>query len=176
MAAQKALEAPEQADSTAASTDPLAKPLASAADLPSNILLESCSTGPSMTLSPDLWLNQDPDSPDTYLDMFWIDAFETNGDIYVFGKVAPFSCSGPRHPPLSPSKDFTTAVLQVQIKAPPGESSSQSKFVSCCVVVKNVMRSMFVLPRATDEVDEHGNPRRCGLAEVTCPLLSRVES
>lgn len=38
--------------------------------------------------------------------------------------------------------------------------SGASQYASCCVVTKNVNRSMFVLPRKTGEVDDDGKPKR----------------
>ena len=47
--------------------------------------------------------------------MFWLDAYEKRGTVYLFGKV----------------------------KA----DKNASGYVSCCLVVKNNRRSMFVLPK-----------------------------
>ncbi|KAJ3091647.1 DNA-directed DNA polymerase alpha catalytic subunit pol1 [Quaeritorhiza haematococci] len=55
----------------------------------------------------------DSDDPNT-LTMFWFDAYETNGIVYLFGKV---------------------------------HNRRENKYLSCCLVVKGVMRNVFLLPR-----------------------------
>eukprot|EP00842_Homolaphlyctis_polyrhiza_P002819 jgi/Hompol1/3538/HPOL_006595-RA len=53
---------------------------------------------------------------DGSLSMFWFDAHEKNGTVYLFGKV------------FQPSQD---------------------KYASCCLIVKNIQRNLFILPRPT---------------------------
>jgi len=60
-----------------------------------------------------------------YLDMFWMDVAERNGDILVFGKVP------------------------VENTAPNGKTTI-THYVSCCATVKNNVRNLFVLPRKKD--------------------------
>ena len=55
-----------------------------------------------------------------YLDMFWMDIAERNGDVLVFGKV-----------PVEQTVNGKTSV----------------SYVSCCATVKNIVRNLFVLPR-----------------------------
>jgi DNA polymerase alpha subunit A len=72
---------------------------------------------------------EDPTAPEkcNYLDFFWLDAYEhydQPGKIYLFGKVK-----------VEDTKANVT--------------SADPKFVSCCVVVNDVQRNLFVLPRET---------------------------
>ena len=60
----------------------------------------------------------------TSLRMFWLDAYEKRGTVYLFGKVRA------------------------------DKSNPSAGFVSCCLVVKNNMRSMFVLPRVDPDTGE----------------------
>ena len=76
---------------------------------------------------------------------YWIDAKEERGTVYLFGKV------------------------QVHGDQAAGSSStgaSEPQYTSCCVVVKNINRSMFVLPKLTGENDDEGNPKRYGMVGV----------
>lgn len=77
-----------------------------------------------------------------YVNMFWLDAAENNGIVYLFGKV-----------PLIP-----------EAGAP---ASAPRKFVSCCVAVHGSERNLFVLPRLVpDTFKEDGTPARLGMADV----------
>ena len=67
-----------------------------------------------------------------YVDMFWIDAVENNGQIYLFGKVKIKSESDKR-------------------KKNSSSMSPSETYVSCCAIVQNNLRSLFVLPRITDD-------------------------
>lgn len=98
-----------------------------------------------------------------YVNMFWLDACENNGVIYLFGKVpltndapAPASAStGAGKPALSaPDKKFTTT------------NNSTTTYVSCCVAVYGAERNLFVLPRTTGGFKADGSPVRAGMAEV----------
>uniref|UniRef100_A0A7S2UH04 DNA polymerase n=1 Tax=Attheya septentrionalis TaxID=420275 RepID=A0A7S2UH04_9STRA len=71
----------------------------------------------------------DEETNEKYTDMFWIDACEKNGVVYLYGKVEVVHNSG---------KD---------------NKKPQSSFVSCCVVVRNNLRSLFVLPRRKNGSD-----------------------
>jgi len=62
-----------------------------------------------------------------YVDLFWLDIQEKNGNILLFGKV-----EAPR--PIDAS----------------GQDLSK-QFISCCAVVKNNQRSLFVLPRLKED-------------------------
>ena len=66
------------------------------------------------------------DKGESYIRMFWLDAFAKAGVVYLFGKV----------------------------HYPPKSGEGKGSYVSCCVTVKNNMRSMFVLPRLNSETGE----------------------
>ncbi len=63
----------------------------------------------------------------SFIDMYWIDAQEKNGVIYLFGKTELTEKSDP---------------------------SATSSFVSCCVTVRNNQHNLFVLPRNKEGVEE----------------------
>jgi DNA polymerase alpha subunit A len=83
------------------------------------------------------------DAGEEYVDMYWLDACENNGIIYLFGKV-----------PLQE----------------PNSKSGQpvARFVSCCVVVHGLERNLFVLPKVmpNDSYDKDGKPCRMSMSEV----------
>ena len=60
-----------------------------------------------------------------YLDMYWMDVCERNGDIYLFGKVK----------------------LEHNNNGSNNSGSKQPTFVSACAVVSGNVRNLFVLPR-----------------------------
>ncbi|KAF9116488.1 DNA polymerase alpha catalytic subunit [Mortierella sp. AM989] len=64
---------------------------------------------------------------DGTLRMYWIDACEVHGIVYIFGKVLRKGLDG-----------------------------NPDAYISCCVAVHNLERNLFVLPRAR-RVDRHGN-------------------
>lgn len=73
-----------------------------------------------------------------YMNMYWTDATENNGLIYLFGKVL--------------------------IEEP---DAKQRKFVSCCVTIHGCERNLFVLPRVVpNKFKEDGRPCRMGMADV----------
>ena len=72
-----------------------------------------------------------------YMSMYWLDASENNGIIYLFGKV-----------------DAT----------PP--NTKEKRYVSCCVAVHGSERNLFVLPRATGGNRADGSLVRAGFSEV----------
>lgn len=63
---------------------------------------------------------------DGSLNMFWFDACEISGGVFLFGKVYMYL------------KAFMSKVL----------SRDQNKFVSCCLAIQNIERNVFVLPRS----------------------------
>ncbi len=71
--------------------------------------------------------------PRSYLDMYWLDAAERQGIIYLYGKV--------KVPIENHGKDKT--------KKEEREETHQPKFLyqSCCVTVSNNERNLFILPR-----------------------------
>ena len=148
-----------------------------AVSLASDILLDGSSGGAGSlgaptaqnALDPSLWLGKDPVTGETFLDMFWIDACEQNGVVYLFGKVAVRDPAG-----AVAAGGASVANGSQEGSASQGASSQRAAddkevpTVSCCVVVKNLMRSMFVLPRELpgEEDAKTGAPRRVGLGEV----------
>jgi DNA polymerase alpha subunit A len=72
---------------------------------------------------------KDEEAEEEYLDFFWMDIAEKgNGEILLFGKVS--------------------------VPAEPGKDNQKTKYVSCCAVVKNNARNLFVLPRKEEGSDE----------------------
>jgi len=78
-----------------------------------------------------------------YLNMWWMDATEIHGTIYLFGKV-----------------------MLTDEAAPGGK-----RFVSCCVAVHGIERNLFVLPRVVS-TDVGGDPVRAPFPEVYKELQS----
>ena len=76
-----------------------------------------------------------------YMSMYWLDACENNGIIYLFGKV-----------------DVTP------IEA--GKDPKEKRYVSCCIAVHGSERNLFVLPRATGRCRADGSQVRADLATV----------
>ena len=72
-----------------------------------------------------------------YMSMYWLDASENNGIIYLFGKV-----------------DVTPLNMK------------EKRYVSCCVAVHGSERNLFVLPRATGGNRADGSLVRAGFSEV----------
>lgn len=81
-------------------------------------------------------------SSSEYVHMYWMDASEINGVIYLFGKTIV--------------GDLT---------------SEPKKYVSCCVAVHGIERNLFVLPKVVSH-DVGGVPVRAGLPEVHKELQS----
>ena len=81
------------------------------------------------------------DKEERYLDMFWLDAIEKHGDIYLYGKVA------------APTED--------------DKNGKKNRFVSCCAVVKGNLRNLYVLPRKK-QASEGGDDdaEYCDMMEV----------
>ena len=78
-----------------------------------------------------------------FVDMYWLDACENNGIIYLFGK-APLQEPNPK------------------------SGQPVTRFVSCCVVVHGSERNLFVLPKVipNDSYDKDGKPCRMSMSEV----------
>ena len=74
--------------------------------------------------------------PQEYVPMYWTDATETNGIIYLFGRVAVVEPGLPK------------------------------RFTSCCVAVHGSERNLFVLPKKTEGFKPDGTPMRAGLDKV----------
>jgi len=80
-----------------------------------------------------------------YVNMYWLDASESNGLLYIFGKV------------------------------PTTDDAGVKRFVSCCVVVHGSERNLFVLPRCTvDTFKEDGTPERVNMGEVHKEISSML--
>ena len=101
------------------------------------------SGGGAGALDPRSWLRKSvpPEGSsaegEEYVEMFWFDAAEMNGIVYLFGKI------------------------------PVTEPNSPKRFVSCCVAVHGSERNLFVLPRATGEgMRADGTPVRANLTQV----------
>ena len=83
--------------------------------------------------------------PEEYVNMYWLDASESNGLLYIFGKV------------------------------PITDDTGVKRFVSCCVVVHGSERNLFVLPRCTvDTFKEDGTPERVNMGEVHKEISSML--
>jgi DNA polymerase alpha subunit A len=96
------------------------------------------------SIDPKSWLLYEPAPEDApkgtigqdYVAMFWIDAVEKNGVVYVFGKL------------------------------PITEEGKPQRFVSCCVTVHGCERNLFVLPRAIEGFDKDKKQLRANPADV----------
>jgi DNA polymerase alpha subunit A len=87
-------------------------------------------------IDPSWWLKKD-DEGENYLNMFWIDATEIQGDIYLFGKI------------------------------PVQEPQEKLRYVSGMVQVRGNARNLFVLPKAIPgQTKEDGSAVRAALPEV----------
>ena len=100
------------------------------------------------------------ESPRQYIDMFWLDASERNGVVYLYGKV------------------------KVPIPSKGGSKHHQSFiFQSCCVIIPNNQRNLFVLPRikqdasetAMTDDDEDATVERYPIGEVYGELKSVLQ-
>jgi DNA polymerase alpha subunit A len=111
----------------------------------------SSGSGDSSNLDPKSWLlkspggadaNGDPLPTEEYINMYWLDACEQQGIIYLFGKVPVVSDA-----------------------AVPG---SRKKYVSCCVAVHGAERNLFVLPAAdpSGQLNADGTPVRRRMDQV----------
>eukprot|EP01040_Poterioochromonas_malhamensis_P001065 gene1065-1130_t len=108
-----------------------------AANMPAFVEAEFAPTQSAETASridPALFMRTDPTDPqESLVDMFWIDATEINGDLFLFGKI------------LVGKKE---------------DSVHQKKFVSACIQVTGCERNLFVLPKAIPgEFNADGSPR-----------------
>ena len=81
------------------------------------------------------WLKTTDDSQE-YMEMFWIDATENNGVVYLFGKVRLMNDN--------PIPQYTT----------------------CCVAVHGNERNLFALPKETGTFHADGTSIRYGMADV----------
>ena len=78
-----------------------------------------------------------------FMSMYWLDACENNGIIYLFGKV-----------------DVTEAQAGKEVK------EKDRRYVSCCVAVHGSERNLFVLPRASGSCRADGSQVRADFGAV----------
>ena len=97
-----------------------------AASAPATSPSKGSMTGTDANLPPD----------EEYVNIYWLDACETNGVIYLFGKI------------------------------PINEPNVPTYFVSCCVAVHGAERNLFALPKATGEYAADGTAIRANMANV----------
>jgi DNA polymerase alpha subunit A len=71
--------------------------------------------------------NETQENTRNYVDMYWIDAYEQKGTVYLYGKV----------------------------ELPSSSSSTTPQYISCCAMVKNNLHNLFVLPRKNPETNEY---------------------
>mmetsp|Transcript_36596 Transcript_36596/g.40877 ORF Transcript_36596/g.40877 Transcript_36596/m.40877 type:complete len:1641 (-) Transcript_36596:110-5032(-) len=83
--------------------------------------------------------NDKSNEEERYIDFYYIDAAERkNGDVHLFGKVA----------------------------VPDDQQGDETKFVSCCAVVKGNLRNLFVLPRKNKDEDSEEEGEYVGWEKV----------
>ena len=112
----------------------------------------SSSSEHGIKVDPKSWLlytkPNDNEPAEEYVNMYWLDASENNGLLYLFGKV-----------PIN--------------QTPPNSGAASQKFVSCCVVVHGSERNLFVLPKVSpDTFKEDGTACRVGMSEVYQEITS----
>lgn len=90
----------------------------------------------SLAIDPSWWLSSDQASGEEYVPMFWTDATEVSGVVYLFGRVAVAEPAGPK------------------------------RFLSCCVAVYGCERNIFILPRQKEGQRSDGTLVRSGMSEV----------
>lgn len=126
--AQKAAEKQQnvaKADQATVKTPAASSPsidVSSSSFAPDDIAAELTTTASPASADLDSYICTEGD--ESFLDIFWFDAKEQRGDIYLYGKVA--------------GKDSD-------------KDGDKENFVSCCVVVKGNLRNLFVLPRKTED-------------------------
>jgi hypothetical protein len=103
-----------------------------------DVIRESVETQPMATMSQDTFnLSNGSDllEPDGSLQLFWFDALEKNGKVYLFGKVHTFFMN-----------NFDIEILICTYKQ--AKVKSTGAYKSVCVTVENIKRNVFLLPRA----------------------------
>ena len=101
---------------------------------------DSATVSSQANIDPKLWLQKhevEGESPYEFLDMFYIDAIEMNGVIYLFGKVL--------------------------LNNP---NAKEKMYVSTCVQVHGNERNLFVLPRGTGQHNLDGTEVRAEMQHV----------
>lgn len=119
-------------------------------------------------VDPRAWLLHAPpaegagvdDKGEEYVNLFWLDATENNGVLYLFGKL-PVNDAPPAVAPGASQGSSQSSATTASAAAGP------RRFVSCCVAVHGCERNLFVLPRLVpDTFKEDGTPARLGMADV----------
>jgi DNA polymerase alpha subunit A len=92
--------------------------------------------GPSLNIDPSWWLEKNVTSGEEYVPMFWTDATEVSGVVYLFGRL---------------------------VVAEPG---APKRYLSCCVAVHGCERNLFLLPRKKEGQRSDGSSVRSAMSEV----------
>ena len=125
-AMEKAQQKPQETSSKLATSAPSNVDMTSASFKPDTIAVEAVNdTAAAAANAANLESVIQEKDGEKYIDMFWMDIAERNGDILVFGKVP------------------------VEQKMANGKTTTQ--YVSCCATVKNNVRNLFVLPKKNEE-------------------------
>ena len=102
-------------------------------------------TGDAVTSSPSSTTTEEE-----YLQMYYMDALEISGVIYLFGKIALLDQSSP------------TTTASTKAGGP-----AATRYTSCCVAVHGSERNLYFLPRAVPgQFHPDGSQVRSGLADV----------
>ena len=96
------------------------------------------------------------DKGEEYVNLFWLDATENNGVLYLFGKL-----------PVNDPPAVPPGASQGQSQGSQSSAGGTRRFVSCCVAIHGCERNLFVLPRLVpDTFKEDGTQARLGMADV----------
>jgi DNA polymerase alpha subunit A len=120
-AMEKAQQKPQETASKLATSAPSNVDMTSASFKPDTIAVEVANESAAAAANLESVIQEK--EGEKYIDMFWMDIAERNGDVLVFGKV-------PMEQTMA--KGMTT------------------QYVSCCATVKNNVRNLFVLPKKDD--------------------------
>lgn len=127
-ALEKAQQLPRESQAVLATTAPSNVDTTSASFKPDNIAGETLDAARVAAAAANLESVIQEKDGENYLDMFWMDLAERNGEILVFGKVA------------------------VEQKV---QGKTSVSYMSCCATVKNNVRNLFVLPKRKNGSDEY---------------------
>lgn len=97
--------------------------------------LGALTSGSTLNVDPTCWLEKD-NNGEEYVPMFWTDAAELSGVVYLFGKIVVNEPGGSR------------------------------RFMSCCVAVHGCERNLFVLPRKLEGQHSDGSEVRAKMTDV----------
>ena len=121
-AMEKAQQKPQETASKLATSAPSNVDMTSASFKPDTIAVEVANESAAAAANLESVIQEK--EGEKYIDMFWMDIAERNGDVLVFGKV-------PMEQTMANGKTTT-------------------QYVSCCATVKNNVRNLFVLPKKDD--------------------------